>query len=176
MPLMNALLIADADSATTLSSDLIDRLQELCARKGYTPEVVQLRGEDAAPCRGCLLCLTRHPGRCVTMDAVCRIMQRMHVERDGCITVFFTPVRFGHPSSIVKNALDRGTGSRWLQVIIGYGDDIDPEEESTFVDITAKHCGAADIVHPGMVREAMAFVARSPKDNAAICAAIEERL
>ncbi len=61
---------------------------------------------------------------------------------------------FGHFGSIVKNAMDRGLGSHNWQVIIGYGSDIDDEEKNTFIDLIVKHSGSANIVHPGMVRQA----------------------
>ncbi len=172
----NAVIICDCEAATALSDDLKHRVVALLETRGYRTEMVELTRSDAAPCRGCLLCLTKHPGRCVSNDAVGDLMHRMRHELEESITLYLTPVLFGHPSSVIKNALDRGTGSHLLQVIIGYGEDVDAEEESTFVDITAKHCGAADIVHPGMVHEAMAFVARSVEDNAFVCTALQECL
>lgn len=174
--LMEAILVTDRDGATGLSSDLKARLSALLHERGHRVEVVDLGRGDAAPCRGCLLCLTRHPGRCVAVDAVARIAARLHLAREGAITVFITPVLFGHFSSVVKNAVDRGAGSRRLQVFIGYGGDIDEEEERTFIDLVAKHRGAADIVHPGMDREVLVFVTRSVEDNAAICESLGRRL
>lgn len=70
--------------------------------------------------------------------------------------------------------MDRGTGSHNWQVIIGYGSDIDDEEKNTFIDLIVKHGGSADIVHPGMVREADVFVTMSTSDNTAICEAIKK--
>ena len=172
----NAVVICDREAATALSDDLKHRVVALLQTRGYRIELLELNRSDAAPCRGCLLCFTKHPGKCVSNDAVGDLVQRMRLESEDSITLYLTPVLFGHPSSIIKNALDRGTGSHRLQVIIGYGQDIDGEEESTFIDITSKHCGAADIVHPGMVREAMAFVTRSAGDNASVCTALREHL
>jgi multimeric flavodoxin WrbA len=174
--LKNAVIICDRDAATALSDDLKRRVVALLQTRGYRIELVELIRADAAPCRGCLLCFTKHPGKCVSNDAVGDLVQRMRLDPEDSITLYLTPVLFGHPSPVTKNALDRGTGSHRLQVIIGYGQDIDGEEESTFIDITAKHCGAADIVHPGMVREAMAFVTRSAEDNASVCSALQEQL
>ena len=174
--LKNAVIICDREGATALSDDLKHRVVGLLGTTGYRTETVELTRGDAAPCRGCLSCFTKHPGRCVSSDVVGDLMHRMHLERDETITIHLTPVLFGHPSSVIKNALDRGTGSHRLQVIIGYGEDIDAEEESTFIDITAAHCGAADIVHPGMVREAMAFVTRSPDENVSLCSVLQECL
>jgi multimeric flavodoxin WrbA len=173
---MRAFVIVDRDSATVLSVDLVRRLTSLLRQRGYEVRQVELCRGEAAPCRGCLLCLTKHPGRCVSSDTVADLVQELRGERHDAITITVTPVAFGHPSSTIKNAMDRGAESPRLQVVIGYGEDIVAEEASTFIDITDKHCGAADIVHPGMVREAMAFVTRTPEDSAKICDVLEERL
>ncbi len=162
-------MVADREGATVLSEDLKARVVELLVGKGHPTQVVDLERKDAAPCRGCLLCLTRHPGVCVTQDTVGGLAQQMHAARDPAITVFISPLIFGHFSSTIKNAIDRGVGSRFLQIAIGYGSDIDDEEESTFIDLVAKHRGAADVVHPGMDGELLVFVTRSVEDNASIC-------
>jgi hypothetical protein len=171
-----AFLVCDHDGATAVSDDLKVRLGVLLGLRGYATEVVELGRSDAAPCRGCLLCLTKHPGECVTKDVLGDLVRRMNAVRDDSITVFITPVVFGHPSSIIKNAIDRGAGSRTLQVFVGYGEDIDEEEESTFIDLIARHRGSADIVHPGMEKEFLGYVTRSEHDNASICDALKERL
>lgn len=175
-PVRKAFIIHDIEAPSALSADLVTRLVHLLAHVEHGVEVVGLCRGDAAPCRGCLLCLTKHPGSCVSKDTVGSLVQRMHVDPAESITVFISPVVFGHPSSVIKNALDRGTGSHNVQVVVGFGEDIDPEEGSTFVDMTMKHCGAADIVHPGMVAAAMAFVTRSVDGNDSICRALQERL
>jgi hypothetical protein len=173
---MEVLLISDGETSSPVADDLTSRLRSVFVERGDDVQLCELRRGDAAPCRGCLLCLTKHPGQCVSRDRVGEIRRRSYLNRKDYITVFITPVVYGHPSSVIKNALDRGTGSHFVQVIIGYGECIDPEERCTFIDITAKHCGVADIVHPGMVREAMAFVTASREESASVCAAIEERL
>jgi len=82
-------------------------------------------------------------------------------------------VLFGHFSSTIANVRAKGTGSHNWQVIIGFSEDIDDEEKSTFIDLTAKHHGKADIVHPGMNRQVDVFVSRSIEDNTIICAALK---
>lgn len=173
---MNAFLITDKDGATALSEDLRERLIGVLSGGGYNVEVIDLSASDAAPCRGCLLCLTKHPGKCVSQDLVAELAWRMHCDREGAITISLTPVRFGHPSSTIKNTIDRGTGSHLLQVFVGYGSDIDAEEESTFIDLFAKHCGSSDIVHPGMDREVLVFLTKSVEDTSRICDALRSRL
>ena len=92
------------------------------------------------------------------------------------LTIYMTPVIFGHFSSTIKNAIDKGTGSHNLQIIVGFGDDIDNEEESTFIDLTAKHRGSADIVHPGMDKQVDVYITRSVEDNTAIYQALKNCL
>jgi hypothetical protein len=61
--------------------------------------------------------------------------------------------------------MDRGTGSHNLQVIIGYGSNIDSEEKGTFIDLTAKHRGKVDIVHPGLDKQVDVYLTMSAEDN-----------
>ena len=173
---MDAVLILDGDGASSLSDDFGVRLLALLAEKGYRSETVTLWRREVAPCRGCLLCLTKHPGRCVVRDVVAELKWRMHCNPGSGVTVFITPVRFGHFSSVIKNAVDRGVGSHVLQVFLGYGVDIDDEEKRTFIDLIARHRGSADIVHPGMDGEVLVFVATCVEDNAAICESLRARL
>ncbi len=163
---MNALLILDQDSMTALSEDLKLKVVRTLEQKGYKVEVIELGKKDASPCFGCLLCLTKHPGECVSKDAVNEIKRNAG---KYSATFFLTPVLFGHFSSTMANVMSRGTGSKDWQVIIGFGQDIDDEEKSTFLDLTAKHRGKADIVHPGMDRQVDVFVSKSIEDNTTIC-------
>jgi len=173
---VTAFLVADSDGMSALSVDLGRKLSALLSEKGYEVERIDLTRADAAPCRGCLLCLTKHPGRCVTQDAVGALALRIHHEREPYICLTVSPVLFGHLASTIKNAMDRGVHSHHLQVVVGYGEDVDEEEESTFIDLIARHRGAADIVHPGMDREFLAYVTRSVQDNDAICDSLGVRL
>ncbi|MBN1857555.1 MAG: flavodoxin family protein [Dehalococcoidia bacterium] len=173
---VTAFVVADSDGMSALSADLGQKLASFLSAKGYEVETIDLNKAEAAPCRGCLLCLTKHPGRCVTQDAVGALALRLHHERDPFICLVISPVLFGHLSSTMKNAMDRGVHSHHLQAVIGHGEDVDEEEESTFIDLVAKHRGAADIVHPGMDREFLAYLTRSMQDNDAICDSLGGRL
>jgi multimeric flavodoxin WrbA len=163
---MNAILLVDKNSKTELSEALKTSILEIVKGKGYNIEVVELGRDDASPCLGCFSCLTKHPGECVNKDRLNEI--KKNAQKYG-MTIYMTPVIFGHFSSAIKNAIDKGTGSHELQVIIGYGKDIDDEEASTFIDLTVKHRGSADIVHPGMDKQVDVYVTRSKEDNTAIC-------
>jgi len=90
------------------------------------------------------------------------------------MTIFLTPVLFGHFGSTIKSAIDRGCGNQNLQVVVGYGDDIDDEEKSTFIDLTRKHRGVADIVHPGFDKQVDVYLTTSSEDSGAICEAFKK--
>ena len=159
-------MILDKDSKTNLSEDLKVKVVGTLEEKGHQVEVVELGQNDVSPCLGCLLCLTKHPGECVTKDIVNEIKKNV---KKYSATFYLTPVLFGHFSSTIANVMAKGTGSHNWQVIIGFGEDIDDEEKSTFIDLTAKHCGKADIVHPGMNCQVDVFVSQSIENNTIIC-------
>jgi hypothetical protein len=170
---MNAVIISDGDSKTELSEHLKAGITRALSDHGNHVRSVELEKDRVAPCLGCFRCATSHPGKCVNKDAVGEIKKDL---KQLDLTVFLTPVVFGQFSSTVKNAVDRGTGSHHWQIVIGYGSDIDHEERSTFVDLTAKHCGASDIVHPGMVARVDVLVTTSTEENAAICQSLRSDL
>jgi multimeric flavodoxin WrbA len=169
---MNTLFILDKDSKTELSEDLRTKICWILKEKGHRIETVELGKNEVSPCLGldCFHCVTKHPMECVSKDAVYPIKKNI---RKYDLAIFLTPILFGHFSSCIKNAMDRGAGSHNWQVIIGYGNNIDDEEKSTFIELTAKHRGSADVVHPGMDRRVDVFVTRSISDNTAICQALE---
>jgi len=170
---VNAILILDKDAETGLSEDLKNRILGILKEKAYETEVVELRRDDAAPCLGCFRCMTEHVGICVTKDRIAEI--RNDPNRYD-MTVFLTPVIFGHFGSTMKCAIDRGCGCRNLQVIVGYAEDIDEEEERTFIDLTRNHRGKADIVHPGFDKEVDVYLATSSEDRDAICEAFRKSI
>lgn len=170
---MKAVVISDRDSETDLSESLKAGVVRALSDHGDHVRVAELEKDHVAPCLGCFRCATTHRGDCVNKDAVSEI--KRDLPQLG-LTVFLTPIVFGHFSSTVKNAVDRGAGSRKWRVVIGYGTDIDDEERNTFIDLTAKHCGRADIVHPGMDARVDVYVTRSLEENAAICEGLRRDL
>jgi|WetSurMetagenome_2_1015567.scaffolds.fasta_scaffold07154_5 hypothetical protein len=170
---MKAVIISDGDAKTELSENLKAGIVAALGAGGNDVRTVELEKDRVAPCLGCFRCATSHGAECTNKDAVSEI------KRDAKrldLTLFVTPVVFGHFSSTVKNAVDRGTFSRHWDVVIGYGSDVDEEERSTFLDLTAKHCGAADIVHPGMVDRVDVFVTTSAAESAEICDRLRQDL
>ncbi|HNR68565.1 MAG TPA: hypothetical protein PKN04_11375 [bacterium] len=62
------------------------------------------------------------------------------------------------------------------QVMIGYGNDIDEEEKSTFIDLTRKHLGEADIVHPDFDKQVDVYLTTCSQDSEAICEAFKKHV
>jgi multimeric flavodoxin WrbA len=170
---MKTLFILDREHSIEISEKLKEQLIQLLNEKGHTSKVIYLDKKNALPCRGCLLCLTKNIGVCVSKDKINDI--KLEAQKYD-MTVYITPVIFGHFSSTIKNAIDRGTGSFNLQIIIGYGDDIYEEEKNTFVDLTARHRGKADIVHPGMDKQVDVYVTTSSEDSKMISEKFKEYL
>jgi hypothetical protein len=170
---MRAVIISDRDSKTELSEDLKAGIVRVLSDSGHAVGLVELEKDRVAPCLGCFRCATSHRGECVNKDAVGEI--KRDLQQLG-LTVYLTPVVFGHFSSTVKNALDRGTGSHKWQIVIGHGTAIDDEERSTFIDLTAKHRGGRDVVHPGMDVRVDVHVTSSLEQNAAICESVRRDL
>lgn len=166
---MKALLISDKDTVTQLSKDLKIKLVKALEFCGYRVEEYELCKNEVFQCLGCLKCFTEHPGECVNKDIVSEIRTNV---KEYSATFYLTPVLFGHYSSTVDAAINKGTGSHRWQVILGYSSDIDDEEMSTFIDLTAKHRGDADIVHPGMDDRVDVFLSTTIEDNKRICETI----
>jgi multimeric flavodoxin WrbA len=149
---MGMSILLDAAARTPLADDLVRRISALARDNGIECSVIELSGDEVPPCTGCLLCLTKHPGRCVYARPIAAIAERA---AGSTIMVFLTPVLFGNFSSTIKNVIDRGglvvpNADTCLQIILGYAEDASEEERLTFIDLTAKHRGRADIVHPTM--------------------------
>jgi multimeric flavodoxin WrbA len=114
---LNALLILDKDSKTDLSEDLRIKLVNIIKEMGNKVDVFELGKNDVFQCLGCLLCLTKHPGECVHKDVVQKIRQQV---KKYSVTFYLTPILFGHYSSTIAAAINKGTGSHEWQVIIGF--------------------------------------------------------
>jgi multimeric flavodoxin WrbA len=171
MKTSNILFILDRDSRTELSEDIRERIAAIAHAKQCVVGAIELRRNDVPPCSGCLHCLTRHPGTCAFNRSFAGISEQAP---DFPVIVFLTPVRFGTFSSTIKNVIDRGgliirNHTSCRQIIIGYGEDVTDEERSTFIDITAKHRGKADVVHPTLEESVEVYFTRSREDNGSIC-------
>jgi multimeric flavodoxin WrbA len=165
------LFILDGDSKTDLSEDLRARVTEMARAKRHAVKAIELRRSDSPPCTSCLRCLTKHPGACVHHASFAVIIEQAS---DCPVIIFLTPALFGTFSSTIKNVIDRGgliikNHKSCRQIIIGYGKDATDEERSTFIDMTVKHKGKADIVHPTVQESIEVYFTRSREDNGSIC-------
>lgn len=170
---MNIILLLAKESKTVLSEELKNCIASSLREKGHKLQIIELGVEDSSPCTGCFSCLLKHRGECISRDALNEIKKDA---QSYDATIYLTEVIFGHFSSIIKNAIDKGTGSSNLQIFIGYGNDVDEEEESTFMDLIKKHRGTADIVHPGMDKRVEVFFSRRFEDNLKICRTLKDLL
>lgn len=170
---MSTLLISDKNVKTTLSEDLKAKVIKALQENGHVVEMFELGKNDVSQCMGCLLCFTKHPGECVNKDIVNDIKKSVDQQKYSA-TFFLTPVLFGHYSSTIASPINKGAGCHDLQVIIGYGNDISDEEKSTFIDLTAKHRGSMDVVHPGMDKQVDVYVSSSIEDNNKIYEALKK--
>jgi multimeric flavodoxin WrbA len=170
MKTLNILFILDGDARTDLSEDMRTKIAEIARAKQHGVGAIELRRNETPPCTGCLRCLTHHPGECSSRSFAGIIEQAL----DCRVVIFLTPVLFGTFSSTMKNVIDRGgliikNHKSCRQIVIGYQEDATDEERSTFIDITAKHRGKADIVHPNLVESVEVYFTKSREDNERIC-------
>jgi multimeric flavodoxin WrbA len=179
MDTMNVLLISEAESRTELSDDLQARIVAMARAKQCGVEAVTLHRNDVPPCTGCFTCILNHPGRCAYARSFAPSLLRIidHAP-DLHAVVFLAPARYGTFSSTMKNIVEKGgfviqyrKGCR--QIIIGFGEDATNEERDTFIDITAKHRGKADVVHPDLMEECAVYFTRSRHDSGGICKSLE---
>ena len=166
---MEILYISDKDAKTELSEDLRAKINQIMAEKGNKIEMVEAGKNDIYPCLGCLYCFTKSNGICVNKDLMSDINKKI---KDFGIVFYVAPIVFGQFASTMKNALDKSQlinvikeGRMPFLIAIGYGDDVNDEERATFIDITKKHRGDANIVHPMMKERYEVFASRSRKDN-----------
>lgn len=162
--------ISDEGAKSALSEDLVGKARRLMAERGHTLQEVELNRDDTSACTGCLKCWTQQTGECVCRDAIGE-MTRHKLDCD--MVIYLSPVTFGTCNSTIKNAVDRSENlfknKKRAQIVIGYGEDLDDEERSTFIDLVAKHRGEADVVHPDRKEVISVFVTRSMTDNDTIC-------
>jgi len=169
---MKILCLQDTAQKSILSSDLLEKIEAAARKHGHSLDVLDLAEGDLAYCIGCLRCWSSESDVCVIKDRMPEIEEKL----SGCgLLLYLTPVLFGTFSSTIKTAVDKGLGSKlyaetlYPRLFIGFGEDISDGEKRCFIDITEKHMGLADVVHPelsGVPVDAM--VTRSLEDNTAL--------
>ncbi len=147
---MKVTIIIDGVSKSSLSIWLADAMGAVVVQAGHALESIELGIDALKPCTGCLSCVKRG-GSCVKKDALEELRLRARGSR---MAIFLSPARFGQCSSVIKNAIDKGVARRLGssdnvqgEFYVGYGEDVDEKERSTFIDCMHKHQGAADLVH-----------------------------
>lgn len=71
---------------------------------GAEVENVFLVKKKIHPCRGCLTCWVKTPGKCVIKDDMAELIQKFN---ESDIVVFATPVYFDNVTGIMKDFMDR---------------------------------------------------------------------
>ncbi|MGO8694400.1 MAG: hypothetical protein ACLQMF_12100 [Rectinemataceae bacterium] len=164
----SGLFIVERGAENALADDLHARLLAVAAARSREVESIYVGRDDIPPCIGCLECMTKHPGSCLYDGAIRPLSQKA---ASRFFVVLIASSSFGAPSSPIKNVMDRG----WLivepssrQIVVGCGEDASVEEASTFVDIVARHRGAAEVIHTRVKESIEAHFSRSLEDNALI--------
>jgi hypothetical protein len=176
---MKILCLQDGDYANSISEDLFGKLENAAGKEGHLLEAISLRRGDLSFCRGCLRCWTSESGVCIYKDRIPEICTKLS---GSGLLIFISPVLFGTYSSTMKTLVDKGVGSNsfeeihYPQLIIGYGEALRAEEISCFRDITMKHRGPADIVHPEISDFHIdVMITGSVEENTAVCKAFERQ-
>lgn len=154
---MLAYVVSDAEFQTERFRSLEGALLEFLSEKGCSVERRSIERGELKSCAGCFGCWVKTPGECIVRDAIAEINRR---SMQSDVTIYLCPIVFGQFSANMKNVIDR-----WLpnmlpffltrpdgstmhpprydsypaQVMIGYGDDLQAEDEALFCDITKKH-------------------------------------
>jgi len=116
--------------------------------KIFSKEIDNIKG-----CLGCFNCWIKTPGRCIIQDSYTE-MPKYIVESGTFIII--TEIKYGCYTSYVKNVIDRSIGillpffqtvngelhhlprynnKSFKFVVIGYSDNVTPDEEQTFKDL-----------------------------------------
>lgn len=174
---MKIACISDRGGRSALSEDLWGRLRALAEARGHALQRIELGRDEVSSCTGCFTCWKTASRQCVSRDPIGDLTRR---KLDVDLTVWLAPVVFGTASSAVKNAMDRGdllfSNPRRTGVVIGYSEDMDNEERSTFLDLVRMHRGARDVVHPETRENISVFATRSARDNDFICRRLGDML
>jgi Multimeric flavodoxin WrbA len=153
---MKATIIMDKEHQTDLFNKLQEQIITFLSEKGFQTELICIGRDDLAYCMGCFGCWIKKPGECVISDMMAKIN---HDYINSDTVIYLSPVIFGQFSANIKNAIDRSLpnvlpffkkrhGStihppRYdtypKQIIVGYGDHLDEEDQKLFTDIIKKH-------------------------------------
>lgn len=176
---MEILVLEDETEKTDLSADFLAKFRQSAESRGHSVETAGILKTDLAFCTGCMHCWTSETGVCISKDRLPEINEKL----TGCsLQVVLSPVQFGTFSPTIKTLIDKGfginmfLGTHYPQLVIGYGSDVTDEEMECFIDISEKHRGTADTVHPELSDITVEVkVTRNPGDNERIVEQIAAR-
>lgn len=148
---MKILLLYDIVQKNDLSEDFIKKLSEWSRNHNINFNILNIKKDDLHYCFGCMKCWANNKAVCIHKDR----MKEYETYLPECsLVIFLSSVIFGTFSFTIKTFIDKGFahkiigGKLYPKMMIGYGLDITDEEKDCFIDITKKHCGYADEVHP----------------------------
>ncbi|MGY5878715.1 MAG: flavodoxin family protein [Candidatus Thorarchaeota archaeon] len=101
---MNALILDGTSEVSPFSKRSLEALQEILDKHSIPFEIITLREKTISHCRGCFECWIKTPGICTISDDALDITRKM-IQSD--LVVYFTPIRFGGYSHLLKAQLDR---------------------------------------------------------------------
>ena len=154
---MKATIITDKEYSSETFQKLQVSIVTFLKNKDFEIEFIAIGRDDLTYCMGCFGCWIQKPGECVINDQMNKI-NREYMNSD--IVIYLCPVIFGQFSANIKNAIDRSLpnmlpffetrpdGSTMHPpryesypklIMIGYGDNLSPEDQQLFSDINRKH-------------------------------------
>jgi multimeric flavodoxin WrbA len=154
---MKATVITDKDYQNELFQELYQSVLDYLQDKQFESKTFNIGRNDLNYCMGCFGCWVKKPGECVINDMIADIN---HSFVSSEAVIYISPVIFGQFSASIKSAIDRwlpnmlpffatrADGSTMhpprytdypAQVMIGYADDLSPEDAQLFTDIIKKH-------------------------------------
>lgn len=159
------ILVLNGCGKEDLESDLVfqDIVEEFIFQ-GNDVNAIFLRDLEIKRCIGCFSCWVNSPGKCIFRDEMDQILEQF-IQSD--MVVYYTPIRFGGYSHLIKNVLDRllplyvptmnkkqgevHNKARYdhypYLMVLGYQNGNDLEEIETFMDLVSKN--AMNMWHSG---------------------------
>lgn len=131
----------------------VEDLNEITPLLPINSKVLSEEVDNINGCLGCFNCWVKTPGRCIIEDSYTEMPKYI---LEGGTFVIITKIKYGCYTSYVKNIIDRSIGillpffqivngelhhlprynnSALKFIVIGYGEDVTPDEEQTFKDL-----------------------------------------
>ena len=102
---MKALILCDKESSLFCGVDLRSHAQAAVIEAGSEAEIVDLDGDQIAPCLGCFQCWTKTPGLCIQTHDCANRVAGQEIQSD--VVIFLSKITYGGYSYDIKAFLDR---------------------------------------------------------------------